>query len=161
MPLARSVSQVLNLRSTVIHESYSFTHEDILTSVPSGSVTVANVTYPIESFIEALDAFELSIDIRERLTRSELKVFDITLVAKLNGLKVMSVEGPHYSQLKVLKRLTKARDHLKIRLPSMLDDLNKLVWNLLVVVAGHNPVSLPLAFHGSMEGDGCMDTDRY
>ena len=143
-------SNVLNLRSTVTHESYSLTHEDILTSVPSGCITARKVYYPIEAFTEAFDAFDLSIEIRERLTRPEMKIFDPTLIDKLKGLKTMSVEGPHYLQLKMLRRLTRAREHLKTRIPSMIDDLSKLIHHLLLIVAGNVQVGLSLALRREM-----------
>ena len=158
MALPGSVS---NLRSTVTHELYSFTHEDILTSIPSGSVSVAKVNYPIDSFIEAFDAFDVSIEIRERLTPTEIIVFEPTLFSKLKGLKTMSVEGPHYLQLKALKRFTKAREHLNKKIPRMAEDLNKIVWNLLVALAGHTPVSLPLPLHGALARNGNIDADRH
>ena len=137
MPLSRTVSQILNLPT-------SFSHDEFLTTIPSGPITVAKINHPIEAFIEALDAFELSIEIRDRLTRTEAKAFDMTLVPKLHALKGMSVEGPHYSQLKVLKRLTKARVHLKKHFPAMVEDVNKIIWNLLVALGGGAIVSLPL-----------------
>ena len=152
---------VLNLRSTVTHEHYSFSHEDILTSVPSGSVTAAKVNYPIDSFIDAFDAFDVSIEIRERLTPKEIRLFEPTLFTKLNGLKTMSVEGPHYLQLRVLKRFTKAREHLIKKIPSMAEDLNKIVWNLLIALTGNFPVSLPLSLHGGVARNGKVDTDGH
>ena len=114
----------------------SFTHDEILTSIPSGTITLTKMTYPIDAFLEALDIFELSIEIRDRLMRAECKVFDKSFNAKAKALPSMNIEGPHHSQLKALKRITKARVHLRKFMPEIVEDIDKVVWNLLVMVGG-------------------------
>ena len=99
---------------------------------------------PIDSLLTALVDFELSIEIRDRLTRAELVSFDKVFVGKVRDLGKYSVEGTYSQHLQVLKRLTRARAHLKKYKPEVVDDLSRIVENLLEVLGreGGSVVSL-------------------
>ncbi|KAL8787536.1 MAG: hypothetical protein Q9195_007708 [Heterodermia aff. obscurata] len=114
----------------------SFTHDELLTSIPSTPPPVSTTSYctPINSLLTALADFELSIEIRDRLTRSELFAFDKVFVAKVKNLGKYRVEGSYSQHLQVLKRLTKARAHLKKHKPEVVDDISRVVAKLLDVL---------------------------
>ena len=119
--------------------------DELLTSIPLDPppVTGAKHRTPIESLLTALVDFELSVEIRDRLTRAELVSFDKVFVDKVKDLGKYSVEGTYSQHLQVLKRLTKARAHLKKYKPEVVDDLSRIVENLLEVLGrgGESDVS--------------------
>lgn len=119
--------------------SHSFlTHDEILTSIPIAPLRVAKTTYtnPIEALLNALTDFELSIEIRDRLTQAEVAAFDKVFVAKAKELGASNVEGSYSQQLQALKRLTKARGHLRKHCPSVVEELDGLIGRLLGALSG-------------------------
>ncbi|KAG7007472.1 hypothetical protein G7Y79_00009g025810 [Physcia stellaris] len=98
----------------------------------------AEITYtnPIDRLLDAITNFELSIEIRDRLTHAELTTFDKLFVAKAKELGASGVEGSYSQQLQALKRLTKARAHLRGDCPGVVEDLDAIVGRLLGMLGG-------------------------
>lgn len=121
------------------HHSPSFpTHDEILTSIPTAPPRFAEITYtnPIDRLLDAVTNFELSIEIRDRLTHAELTTFDKIFAAKAKELGASGVEGSYSQQLQALKRLTKARAHLRKYCPSVVEDLDGVIGRLLGIIGG-------------------------
>ena len=108
------------------------------------------MTYPtpIDALITAISDFETSIEIRDRLTRAELKPFDGIFVKQVKGLAKLSVEGRIDQQLQALKRLTKARAHVKKYAPNIVEDVSGVIGRLLEIMSGEKAVvSSTLSLH--------------
>ena len=114
------------------------THDQILTSIPTATPRFAEITYtnPIDRLLDAITNFELSIEIRERLTHAELTTFDKIFAAKAKELGASGVEGSYSQQLQALKRLTKARVHLRKSCPGIVEDLDAVIGRLVGVIGG-------------------------
>lgn len=114
------------------------THDQILTSIPTAPPRFAETTYtnPIDRLLDAITNFELSIEIRDRLTHAELTTFDKLFVAKAKELGASGVEGSYSQQLQALKRLTKARAHLRGDCLGVVEDLDAIVGRLLGMLGG-------------------------
>lgn len=151
MPYVQSSSRAttrINNRPSALYLNYSkpFTHEELLTSIPLDPPPDNGTKHgtPKDSLLTALVDFELSIEIRDRLTRAELVAFDRVFVGKVEELGKYSVEGTYSQQLQMLKRLTKARTHLNKHKPEVVDDISRIVEKLLEMLCreGENAVSL-------------------
>ena len=149
LPYARSPPrQTMRITNRPSHlylnpASKTFTHDELLTSIPvtPPPVTAASFHTPINSLLTALVDFELSIEVRDRLTRAELVAFDRVFVSKVKQLGTCSIEGTYSQHLQALKRLTKARAHLNKYKPEVVDDISRIVGNLLEML-GHDGESL-------------------
>ena len=91
---------------------------------------------PIDGLVAALSGLEISVEIRDRLTRAEIKTFDDTFVPKVKALSAFNAVGSYEQQLQALRRLTKAREHLKKTCPMVVDDLSAVIGKVLGALDG-------------------------